>query len=795
MSQPHFQGSGNILIRGNIEDSQAVAIGKGARATINQYTEIIIQSDNFEDQPPVPGEPPYKGLAYFTEADKNIFFGREKLSDQLTNRLQTTYFLTLIGASGSGKSSLLRAGIIPRLRQNNWRIHIIKPGAHPLTNLAHTLTPDAKNPSVIKKMYSLLQNEPETLDFAATKLVTQTNAERLLLAVDQFEELFTQCKDPQERTAFINNLIHTAQGQGSTTILLSMRADFYDRVSEFPILIDLISQKQVYVKPMGQEDLVRVIAEPAKRGGWQFVERLVELIVRDVDREPGRLPLLSHALLETWERRRGTVMTLGGYEDAGGVQGAIAKTAQETLHRLIDQNPRFETVAREVFLNLTELGEGAEDTRRVVTIDELTAGIEKDTLKTVLETLIRARLITTGKEGRIEVAHEALIRRWPTLKIWLTHHRERMRFERQLKRDAQQWKALGKDSGALYRGARLQQAIEWSGQHEWRVIGLIANFLTISRAEAERDEREREMQRQRELKMAHSLTETQAQAAQRLRWVVWALGGIVVAMLIIVGIFVTPLIQERWAIWGASSAMAHIPAGEFVFGSSDPSAILIGTTPSYLWAQQDILLPEFWIDKFEVSNRQYSLCANYSDQCEMTLENFEQVTDPLKQTQAVVNVTIREANAYCRWLGKRLPTEAEWERAARGMDHQWPWGDDPPSAQLVNSPLDMTPNEDGIIEDVTGRPEGASVEGVHHLIGNVWEWTSSYSAEPSDTQAIFDTQRYWDGLDITYDSKQRFILRGGGWRFGISHVSGNFPTLGKDQDGETGFRCAADTPP
>lgn len=250
-----------------IENSQAVAIGAGARATLNQYTEIIVKIDTLEDLPPAPGTPPYKGLAYFTEQDKDIFFGREKLSDHLAHRVSESHFLAVIGASGSGKSSLLRAGLIPRLRQRNWLIQIIKPGHHPLTALANSLTQDESSLTAAQEVTQALFSQPNTLTLVGNKLAARQQAEKVLLVVDQFEELLTQCKDPAERQAFVDNLLHTIEAQGATSILISMRADFYDRITEFRTLSTLISQQQELILPMDDESLVRVIAEPAKRGG------------------------------------------------------------------------------------------------------------------------------------------------------------------------------------------------------------------------------------------------------------------------------------------------------------------------------------------------------------------------------------------------------------------------------------------------------------------------------------------------------------------------------------------------
>ena len=269
------------------------------------------------------------------EADADIFFGREDLSKELAARLQRDKALAVIGASGSGKSSLLRAGIVPRLRAQNWAIHIITPTAEPLQSLATTLTQDDDDLEAADKMEAALAGNPRALHLAANKLAARQNAAQLLLLVDQFEELFTLCKDEDKRKAFLDNLLTAAGSSGAAALLIGLRADFYDHALQYEGLRTLLAQRQEPIGPMKQEELVRVIAEPAKRGGWQFVEGLVEQILEDIGHEPGRLPLLSHALLETWERRRGTVLTLAGYRAAGGVEGAIAKTAEDTL-KLLD---------------------------------------------------------------------------------------------------------------------------------------------------------------------------------------------------------------------------------------------------------------------------------------------------------------------------------------------------------------------------------------------------------------------------------------------------------------------------
>ena len=461
---------------------EGIAIGRDARVEINRYTEIIVRPDSFEDVPPAPGPQPYKGLAYFTEADADNFFGRETLSEAITHRLGKRGFLAVIGASGSGKSSLLRAGIVPLVRKQNWLIQIMTPMAQPLQRLANALTAENSPLSAADDLQAELSANPRTLHLAANRLAAQGNADHLLLVIDQFEELFTLCRDEEERQPFINNLLTAANEEGALTIMIGLRADFYGRVAQYEELRQLISQEQEYIGPMRQEDLVRVIAEPAKRGGWQLVEGLVEQILEDVAGEPGHLPLLSHALLETWELRRGTVMTLGGYRAAGGVEGAIARTAEDTLQGMDSaQIP----VVRHIFLSLTEPGEGAEDTRRIATMEELrqfdAGGTRVDM---TVEELVRARLITLD-DDEVQVAHEALIRRWPRLRSWIDENRERLSFNRRLTRAAQEWEENGRQPDYLFRGAQLAQAESRIEEYtSWGLVSEQEEFMAASREAA-----------------------------------------------------------------------------------------------------------------------------------------------------------------------------------------------------------------------------------------------------------------------------------------------------------------------
>ncbi|MBN1629749.1 MAG: hypothetical protein JW990_08295, partial [Thermoleophilia bacterium] len=381
-------------------------------------------------------------------------------------------------------------------------------------------------------------------------------SKRLLLVVDQFEELFTQCRDAGERRAFVDNLLTAAgvpspsQGEGSgggpgpAIVVIALRADFYHHCAQFENLRDALEKHQAYIGPMTPDELRRAIEEPAHAGDWRFEPGLVDLLLRDVGDEPGALPLLSHALLETWQRRRGHALTLEGYAEAGGVRGAIAETA-ENVYRRLDE--RQQAIARNIFLRLTELGEGTEDTRRRAALEELFPRPEEATaVEAVLGTLADARLITTERET-VQVAHEALIREWPTLQEWLEEDREGLRVHRHLTEAAGEWQRMGRDAGELYRGARLAQASEWARVHAGALNPLEREFLAASEEWVQRREEEREAQRQRELEAARKLAEAEGRRVSVLRRGALGLAGVslVAIVLAVVALFARQQAAEQ----------------------------------------------------------------------------------------------------------------------------------------------------------------------------------------------------------------------------------------------------------
>lgn len=469
---------------------------------------------------------PYKGLNYFEEADSDLFVGREELTTRLLERVlslsnspESNRFLAVIGASGSGKSSLLHAGLIPSIRWNqksaDWQIHVLKPTAHPLESLAASLLSESTSITGITALMDDLARDPRSLQiFAKHKTGIGKNCS-LLIVIDQFEELFSLCRSEEERAAFIGNLLSAAaEPDGPVLAVIALRADFYAHCADYPRLREALAARQEYIGAMNEEELRRAIEEPARRGRWEFEDGLVDLLLHEVGREPGALPLLSHALLETWQRRRGRLLTLSGYTSSGGVRGAIAETA-ETI--FIDQLTHDQQeLARRIFLRLTELGEetATGDTRRRAMLDELILKPEeKDSTHALLKMLADARLIVT-QQNTVEVAHEALIREWPRLRGWLEENREGLRLHRQLTESTQEWIALRRDPDLLYRSARLTQAREWATVHAGELNALECEFLDASITWTEREEAEREAQRQRELEAARKLAESEGQRAE-----------------------------------------------------------------------------------------------------------------------------------------------------------------------------------------------------------------------------------------------------------------------------------------
>ncbi|MEJ2853969.1 MULTISPECIES: nSTAND1 domain-containing NTPase [unclassified Saccharothrix] len=392
------------------------------------------------------GTPPYAGLAPFQVGDADRFFGRDDLVRELTGLVARRRFVGVFGASGSGKSSVLRAGLVAR---SEGPAVVFTPGARPVQELAVRLA------AVTGKSAPALAREfaayPENLHLRVRQTLIGGDDD-LLLVVDQFEEVFTLCADDVERSAFLAALTTAATtGSSRTRVVLGVRADFLGHCGRHPELVDALRGGHVLVGPMTADQLREAIVAPALAVGCKAETALVTRLVADAAGQPAALPLVSHALLETWRRRRGVALTLSGYEEAGGVEHSIARSAE---HVYLGMSDADRAVAKRVFLRLIAVGDDTADTKRRVARDEVDH-------PEVLSALADARLVVLDRDT-VEVAHEALIRRWPRLRDWIAEDRAGLRVQRMLTEAARGWESLDRDPGALFRGTRLALAREWA---------------------------------------------------------------------------------------------------------------------------------------------------------------------------------------------------------------------------------------------------------------------------------------------------------------------------------------------
>jgi CHASE2 domain-containing sensor protein len=439
---------------------------------------------------PWTGLTPYRGLQPFGEGDAKLFFGRDREVQRLVEMLKRVRFLAVVGASGSGKSSLVRAGLVAALRAGalsdvtGWTICVLQPGADPLGTLAARIVA-LGNGAGMQATLDALGDDPRTLHLAsALALTSRPSGERLLLVVDQLEETFTLANDEQALNCFFDNLLFASSAAGGRcTVVVTLRSDFYTRLAAYSELAQQMAAHQFLLTPMERDGLRQVIEEPARLAGMELESGLVETILDDVASQPGALPLLEHALLELWERRRGRMLTLEGYRESGGVSGALA-TRAEAIYGGFDAERK--AVAKRVLLRLTQPGEGTEDTRRQATMNELVTGrAEADALQGVVGELAHARMLTVGGEGPeeerwVDVSHEALIRGWQRLRGWVDEDRAGLQVHRRLREAAQEWQRLGRDPELVHRGALLAEAVEWRKDHEQDLNDLERAFLDAS---------------------------------------------------------------------------------------------------------------------------------------------------------------------------------------------------------------------------------------------------------------------------------------------------------------------------
>ena len=423
-----------------------------------------------------PGTCPWRGLAAYEVEDAPWYAGREHLVAALVARLATTRVLAVVGPSGSGKSSALRAGMLASLARDalpgssTWRQVVMRPGRHPMRELARA---------------ALGGKAGDLGDLLGHLIRTDDTAHRTLLVVDQMEEVWTACEDEGERQAFLGTLVELVGDPRSTaSVVLALRADYVASAAEHTELAMLMADSTLLVGSPTAAEIERAITRPAARAGLELEDGLAGTIVDEAGDEPGLLPLLSVALTQLWARRADDRLTFAGYVGVGGIAGAIGTLAETVWSDLSSQE---QTLARVLLLRLAGPGEGLAVVRRRVPLVEIDA-LSLPGLRHVLGRLVEARLLTVG-DAHVEVAHEVLFREWPRLRGWLSDDAAGRAVQRRLAVAASEWAAEGREPGALWRGTRLLSGLEVAETRPDEITQVEQAFLEAGREVADAEER------------------------------------------------------------------------------------------------------------------------------------------------------------------------------------------------------------------------------------------------------------------------------------------------------------------
>ncbi|CAG1001284.1 Serine/threonine-protein kinase PrkC [Anaerolineae bacterium] len=504
---------------------------------------------------------PYKGLRAFEEADAADFFGRATLVQQFLERLKENdrypNFLAVVGPSGSGKSSLVKAGLLPALRKGailgseKWFMAHILPGAHPLEEIELALVRLATTPGL--SLLTQLQENPRGLLRVVRKLFPDKVT--LLLVIDQFEEAFTMSRSAEETRFFLDSLYAAVTDPHSPLkLIITLRADFYDRPLMHQDFSQLMDSRTQVVTPLSPAEIEESICAPAAQVGVTLEPGLAPLMVAEVSAQPGALPLLQYALTELFDARQDHHMTQAAYQVLGGVSGALARRAEEVMSSL---DPEAQAAAGQMFLRLVTLGESVEDTRRRALQSELLAlSGDPKPMEAAIRAFGASRLLSFDRDPvsrtpTVEVAHEAILREWSRLKGWLDERRSDIRQQRQLAAAATEWLASKREASYLLSGARLAQFEAWQAQNTVALTDTERGFLTASLAERARLEA---LERER-----------QAKEARLRRRIQQAVGIVAVVSLIaaVISVIFSLIATDRSKVAQNAQAQAEKSAADF----------------------------------------------------------------------------------------------------------------------------------------------------------------------------------------------------------------------------------------
>jgi len=708
---------------------------------------------------------PYLNLDSFEERDAEYFFGRKRVIQKLIESLKREpRFLVLLGPSGSGKSSVMKAGLIPSLKRGaipgseKWEAITIRPGDDPFGALEE----------------AGLQETGQGFEHAAgIWLNDHPGRTRLLIVIDQFEQLLVSTPEDIRRK-FIAELVKLLDSRLGVTVMMTMRDDFYSRFQlDAAKLADWFEHGLVNIPLwLTREELESIITGPANVAGLNFEEGLAETIAVDVmaqsqngdDAQVTILPLLEFALTQLWEMRQDNIMTHDAYRDIAGVTGGLAKWASSTYDSLDKNERRMARLILELLVHPADENQGIPDIRQARPIPEIVRENEILTRRTI-DKLVNARLLTIKRDERtgveiVEIIHDSLLVEWGSLKAWLDEDRPSLQIQQQLTEAAREWERHNFERSYLFRGLRLTELEKWAAKSEYKLNEPDEKFLKDSSAERARQ----------------TLTTR----------IFWSMAAVLTLALLIAGpgIWIYREYLRRTAT--GMSQIVRVLGGTMEFGTSDPERQdYLGeakTTP--------VDVATISMETTEVTYEQYGLCVK-AKRCDDPIFTQPVDTEALKDRPAAY-VTLYQAMDYCTWLGRRLPDTFEWELAARGVNGRpWPWyeeslpADDPKNLVSEDKGYFLTAGRHPTDSAPVGSyPNGATPEGVLDLYGNVWEWTSS--AVNLDDFAVSG----WDG-----DSEAYIIQRGAAWDSALDRITQIRLSQPVGSDPATGFRCVTEAPP
>lgn len=713
---------------------------------------------------------PFQGLKPLTEADSDLFFGRGREIDQLIRCVEQERFIAVVGASASGKSSLVRAGLIPHLKANaisdestgskDWVYLTIKPTQKPFDALAFALTDavralrkeDAAKflPSPLA-LAAALRDDPEYLSKVIDQILQdEPDWVELFLFIDQFEELFSAVTDV---APFALMLLETKRYRRAR-VVITMRDDFFQRANGDATLSELLRYATFSLAAPSDYALYEMLVKPSEYANLAFEAGLVDTILDETTKQAGGLALMAFLLEELFslaKKRDPRQMTLADYAALGGVQKAIANRA-DLRYRSVDA--AAQQTLPTLTLALAHIHRDGRVTRRRALKSEFLADTP---IGRLVESLEKARLLTASKDSQnnpvIEVAHEALFSHWQLMANIIQDNTAYQVFKLKLSEDAQAWSTY-KGRGFLYSRQKLNT--------------IPSKFIHDSLAET-------------------SDPTATTFLRRSIRWV--QVQKFAIAVLLIFCVAVTGI---------TSYTVAQNLSRKLQAQNLNPLVSFPDSTIAFEGLEAPVHIPAFSIDRYEVSYGQYRLCVA-AGECTLPEETFDP-NHPILPIFAnapdnfpVRQATARQAASFCHWLGRRLPTTFEWERAARGITSRpWPWVDGAaPTLERVNAPLNgqnapqspVSVDDSAYLDGATSAQEGA----VMHLVGNMTEWTAS-TCEPNSYNC-----RIWDGKS-TVDT---LVVRGFGWQTSIpsnAHLGlmDQLPTVPSFVPYlDSGFRCAS----